>query len=125
MLVGNLEAKRDWGYAPEYVEAMWLMLQQDTPQDYVIATGEQHSVRHFIAIAAEKIGINLNWKGSAQNEVGRDDDGRSIVRVDSRYFRPAEVEALLGDSTKAREKLGWKPKISLCCCKANSNHYLP
>jgi len=112
LYLGNLNAKRDWGHAKDYVEAQWLMLQQDKPDDYVIATGEQHSVREFIEIAAQEIGLEVNWRGSGADEQGFDQHGRTIVAVDPRYFRPAEVETLLGDSSKARHKLGWVPKIS-------------
>jgi GDPmannose 4,6-dehydratase len=108
--LGNLDAKRDWGHARDYVEAMWLMLQHDEPLDLVIATGIQHSVREFTELVAHKIGINLHWTGSGENETGLDDRGKCIVRVDPRYFRPSEVEALLGDATLAREALGWSPK---------------
>ena len=109
--LGNLNAKRDWGHAKDYVEMMWLMLQQQQPEDYVIATGEQHSVREFVEAAAREIGLRVKWKGHGVEEKGYDEKGRSIVAVDPRYFRPTEVETLLGDATKAREKLGWVPKI--------------
>jgi GDPmannose 4,6-dehydratase len=112
LYLGNLNAKRDWGHAKDYVEAQWLMLQQEKPDDYVIATGEQHSVREFIEIAAQEIGLEVNWRGSGAEELGIDQHGRTIVAVDPRYFRPAEVETLLGDSSKARANLGWIPKIS-------------
>jgi GDPmannose 4,6-dehydratase len=112
LYLGNLNAKRDWGHAKDYVEAQWLMLQQDRPDDYVIATGEQHSVREFIEIAAQEIGLEVNWRGDGAEEQGIDQHGRTIVAVDPRYFRPAEVETLLGDSSKARANLGWVPKIS-------------
>jgi GDPmannose 4,6-dehydratase len=112
LYLGNLNAKRDWGHAKDYVEAQWLMLQQDKPDEYVIATGEQHSVREFIEIAAQEIGLEVNWRGSGAEEQGIDQHGRTIVAVDPRYFRPAEVETLLGDSSKARANLGWVPKIS-------------
>ncbi len=112
LYLGNLNAKRDWGHAKDYVEAQWLMLQQDKPDDYVIATGEQHSVREFIEIAAQEIGLEVNWRGDGAEEQGIDQHGRTIVAVDPRYFRPAEVETLLGDSSKARANLGWVPKIS-------------
>ena len=112
LYLGNLNAKRDWGHAKDYVEAQWLMLQQDKPDDYVIATGEQHSVREFIEIAAQEIGLEMNWRGDGAEELGIDQHGRTIVAVDPRYFRPAEVETLLGDSSKARANLGWVPKIS-------------
>ena len=126
LYLGNLEARRDWGHARDYVEMMWLMLQQDAPEDYVIASGEQHSVREFVETAAGGLGIGLRWEGSGREETGIvatvDPAGRYepppglmpgavIVRVDPRYFRPTEVETLLGDPTKAREKLGWRPQV--------------
>lgn len=110
--LGNLDALRDWGHARDYVEMQWLMLQQEQAEDFVIATGEQYSVREFLEIAAAEINLNITWKGEGVNEVGLDQDGKIIVRVDPRYFRPAEVATLLGDATKARTKLGWTPKIS-------------
>ena len=110
LYLGNLDAKRDWGHAKDYVEAMWLMLQQDKPDDYVIATGEQHSVREFVELAAPIFGINIEWIGEGLNEKGVDKiTGRSIIEVSDKYFRPTEVESLLGDATKAKEKLGWEP----------------
>jgi GDPmannose 4,6-dehydratase len=113
LYLGNLNAKRDWGHAKDFVEAMWLMLQQDTPDDYVIATGEQYSVRQFVEKVAEYHGINLGWRGEGLDEVGYDTaTGDVYVKVDPKYFRPTEVETLLGDSTKARTQLGWKPKYS-------------
>jgi GDPmannose 4,6-dehydratase len=112
LYMGNLDALRDWGHAKDYVEAQWLMLQQDKPEDFVIATGEQHSVREFIELAGRESGFEIRWQGKGVNEVGYDQKGRAVVRVDPRYFRPTEVEALLGDPTKAKEKLGWKPRIS-------------
>lgn len=112
LYLGNLNARRDWGHARDYVEMQWLMLQQDEPQDYVIATGEQYSVKEFVVAAAEELGINVRWSGEGLNEQGIDDKGRVIVSVDPNYFRAAEVETLLGDAAKAREKLGWKPKTS-------------
>ena len=113
LYLGNLNAKRDWGHAKDFVEAMWLMLQQDEPDDYVIATGEQHSVREFVEAAAPYFGMKISWEGEGIDEVGIDKlTKREVVRVSSKYFRPAEVETLLGDATKAKEKLGWKPKIS-------------
>lgn len=111
LYLGNLEARRDWGHARDYVEAQWLMLQQDEPEDYVIATGIQHSVRDFVHAAAAELDIPITWRGSGMDEKGHDAQGRCIVAVDPRYFRPTEVDALLGDPRKAREKLGWKPKI--------------
>ncbi len=111
LYLGNLNAKRDWGHAKDYVEMQWLMLQQDKPEDYVIATGEQHSVREFVEAAAAEVGLTVKWRGEGEKEHGIDENGKCIVAVDPRYFRPTEVEALLGDATKAREKLGWVPKI--------------
>ncbi len=113
LLLGNLNAKRDWGHAKDYVEAMWLMLQQDSPEDYVIATGNQYSVREFVEKSANYFGMNIVWQGEGQDEVGIDKNtGREVIKVDHKYFRPAEVESLLGDATKAKEQLGWEPKIS-------------
>jgi GDPmannose 4,6-dehydratase len=111
LFLGNLNAKRDWGHAKDYVEMMWLMLQQKAPDDFVIATGEQYSVRDFVNAAANEVGMRVTWKGEGVNEKGYDERGRCIVQVDPRYFRPTEVETLLGDPTKARTKLGWKPRI--------------
>lgn len=109
---GNLDAKRDWGYAKEYVEAMWMMLQQDEPEDYVIATGETHTPREFIEQACSLLGIDLVWKGEGLDEVGIDKQtGKEIIRIDEKYFRPAEVDLLIGDMSKAKEKLGWEPKV--------------
>ena len=111
--LGNLNAKRDWGHARDFVEAMWLMLQQDQPEDYVIATGVQYSVREFVEKAGPYFGMNIVWEGEELDEVGIDTNtGKTIIRVNPKYFRPAEVETLLGDATKAKEKLGWEPKIS-------------
>lgn len=111
--LGNLNAKRDWGHAKDFVEAMWLMLQQEKPDDYVIATGEQYSVREFVEAAAPYFGMNIEWQGEGLDEVGIDKNtGLVRVIVHPKYFRPAEVETLLGDSTKAKEKLGWQPKTS-------------
>ena len=113
LYLGNLNAKRDWGHSKDSVEAMWLMLQQPEPDDYVIATGKQHSVREFCQLAFKELGIDLEWQEEGLNEKGIDKKtGKVIVGVDPRYFRPTEVESLLGDSTKAREKLGWRPKTS-------------
>jgi len=103
---------RDWGHARDYVRAQWLMLQQPEAEDFVIATGEQHSVREFVARAGAELGMTIEWRGSAVDEQGVDTKtGRTVVKVDSRYFRPTEVDTLLGDATKARTKLGWKPEI--------------
>ena len=113
LYLGNLNAKRDWGHAQDFVEAMWLMLQQDEPDDYVIATGTQYSVRDFVDEAAPYFGMNIVWMGKGLDEVGIDaNTNRAVIRVDPKYFRPAEVETLLGDASKAKEKLGWEPKIS-------------
>ncbi len=112
LYLGNLDAKRDWGHARDYVEAQWLILQQPEPEDFVIASGEQHSVRDFVTAAAAELGIAVKWKGRGADEKGYDDLDRCIVAVDPHYFRPSEVEALLGDATKARTKLGWRPRIS-------------
>ncbi len=110
LYLGNLDAKRDWGHAKDFVEAMWLMLQQDEPDDYVIATGEQYSVREFVDKAAPYFGLSLEWQGEGLNEVAVEKTSkRTVVAVDEKYFRPAEVESLLGDPTKAKEKLGWEP----------------
>jgi GDPmannose 4,6-dehydratase len=123
--LGNLDAKRDWGHARDYVEAQWLMLQQDEPEDFVIATGKQYSVRQMVETAATELGIGLRWEGEGQDQTGIVDDlsqfkiensklktNDIVVRIDPRYFRPAEVETLLGDPTKAKEKLGWEPKVT-------------
>jgi GDPmannose 4,6-dehydratase len=112
LYLGNLNAKRDWGHAKDYIRMPWLMLQQDQPDDYVIATGVHYSVRDFVGAAAKEIGINITWRGDGLDEKGLDQQGRCIVAVDPRYFRPAEVETLLGDSSKAQKKLGWKPQIT-------------
>ena len=123
LYLGNLDARRDWGHARDYVRAMWLMLQQDSPEDYVIATGHQHSVREFVEAAALELGLHLTWEGHGADEAGRVHTadagpaaklvrGQTIVRVDRRYFRPAEVDTLLGDATKARSRLGWIPEVS-------------
>jgi GDPmannose 4,6-dehydratase len=113
LYLGNLDARRDWGHARDFVEAMWLMLQQSQPEDFVIATGAQCSVRDFVVAAAKEIGLELRWKGSGMEEHALDSNGRYVVRVDKRYFRPAEVDTLLGDASKAREKLGWRARVTL------------
>ena len=111
--LGNIDAKRDWGHAKDYVEMQWLMLQQDKPEDYVISTGVQYSVRDFVNAVAKELDIEIKWNGSGVDETGTDvATGKIVIRVDPRYFRPTEVDSLLGDSTKARERLGWAPKIS-------------
>lgn len=110
--LGNLNSKRDWGYAPEYVEAMWLMLQQDEPEDFVIATGETHSVREFIEKSGERLGFQIAWQGEGTNEVGFDKKtGQKIVVIDPRHYRPTEVDLLIGDSSYAKKKLGWEAKV--------------
>jgi len=111
LYLGNLDAKRDWGHAKDYVEMQWLMLQQDSPEDFAIATGEQYSVRDFVNAAAKELEMDINWIGTGVNEIGNW-NGKEIIKVDERYFRPTEVETLLGDSTKAKNKLGWSPKIT-------------
>lgn len=112
LYLGNLNAKRDWGHARDYIEMQWLMLQQEHAEDFVIATGVQYSVRDFVNIAALELGIKITWRGEGLGEKGFNEAGECIVAVDPRYFRPSEVETLLGDASKAREKLGWEPKIS-------------
>jgi len=121
LYLGNLDAKRDWGHAKDYVEMQWLMLQQEKPEDYVIATGEQHSVRDFIEYALDELGLAIIWQGQGLDEVAvltevttdcKKNVGEVIIRIDSRYFRPAEVETLLGDASKAKKQLGWSPKIT-------------
>ncbi|HUV70472.1 MAG TPA: GDP-mannose 4,6-dehydratase [Terracidiphilus sp.] len=112
LYLGNLDSLRDWGHARDYVEAQWMMLQQDKPQDFVIATGEQHSVREFVDLAAAELGMKLRWQGTGVDEHALDEQGRTIIRVDPRYFRPSEVETLLGDPAKARRELGWYPRTT-------------
>ena len=112
LYLGNLDAKRDWGHARDYVEVQWLMLQQEKAEDFVIATGVQYSVRDFVDAAAKELSIYIRWEGNGLEEKGYDADGNCIVSVDPRYFRPTEVETLLGDSSKARAKLGWQPKTT-------------
>ena len=112
IFLGNLEAKRDWGYSKDYIEAMWLMLQQDTPDDYVIATGETHSVREFAEYAGSLLGYNIKWSGGGLDEVGLDEkSGKVLISIDEKYYRPREVDLLLGDPTKAKQKLNWEPKV--------------
>ena len=112
LYLGNMNALRDWGHAKDYVEVQWLMLQQERPEDFVIATGSQYSVRDFVNAAATELGIKITWKGKGRDEKGYDSFGKIIVAVDSRYYRPTEVETLLGDASKAKKKLGWQPKIN-------------
>lgn len=113
LYLGNLNAKRDWGHARDFVEAMWLILQQEEPDDYVIATGEQYSVKDFVNETSPYFGMKIEWEGEGINEIGIDKNtGKTVIKVDSKYFRPSEVETLLGDPTKAKEKLGWEPKIT-------------
>lgn len=113
LYLGNLNSLRDWGHAKDYVEAQWLVLQQEQPDDYVIATGEQHSVREFVERSFHEVGIDIEWRGEGVDEKGYEKDtGRILVEVDKRYFRPTEVDTLLGDPTKARQKLGWTPKVT-------------
>jgi GDPmannose 4,6-dehydratase len=112
LYLGNMDALRDWGHAKDYVEMQWLMLQQDKPEDFVIATGVQFSVRDFVNAAAAELGMDIRWEGKGVDEKGYDDKGNCVVAVDPLYFRPAEVETLLGDATKAKQKLGWEPKIT-------------
>src|SRR5262249_53872997 len=112
LYLGNLDARRDWGHARDYVHAQWLMLQQPEPEDFVIATGEQHSVREFVVRAAAELGMHIEWRGSGAGEQGIDTiSGRTIVEVDPHYYRPTEADGLLGDASKARDKLGWRPQI--------------
>ena len=113
--LGNLDARRDWGHAKDYVEVQWIMLQQDNPEDFVISTGRQESVRTFLEIVSKKLGwLGIIWEGSGLNEIGRrKDNGQVVIKIDEKYFRPSEVETLLGDSSKAMKKLGWEPKTSL------------
>ncbi len=113
LFLGNLDARRDWGHARDYVRAQWLMMQQETPEDFVIATGEQHSVREFVELAGRELGMRISWSGSGADERGIDaKTGHTVVRLDPRYLRPAEVETLLGDASKARARLDWSPTIS-------------
>ena len=112
LYLGNMDSLRDWGHAKDYVEMQWMMLQQEQPEDFVIATGVQYSVRDFVNAAAKELGIQITWQGTGVDETGTDQNGKIIVKVDPRYFRPTEVETLLGDPTKAKEKLGWVPKTT-------------
>lgn len=112
LYLGNLDAKRDWGHARDYVEMQWLMLQQNQPEDFVIATGKQYSVRDFVNAAAEELKIKIQWQGKGIDEIGIDENGKCIVVVDSRYFRPTEVDSLIGNPAKAQKKLGWTPRTS-------------
>tara|TARA_B100000965_G_scaffold311620_1_gene271226 strand:+ start:1222 stop:2256 length:1035 start_codon:yes stop_codon:yes gene_type:complete len=114
IFLGNLNAKRDWGYAKDYVETMWLMLQQKNPDDFVISTGKAHSIREFVELAFDYVDINIEWKGNNENEIGiNSSTGETLIKIDPKYYRPAEVEFLRGDSSKANRILGWKPKTSL------------
>ena len=111
--MGNVDSNRDWGYAQDFVWAMWLMLQQDKPEDFVIATGESHSVREFLEKAFKEVGIEIAWEGSGLNEIGKDvSTNKILIQIDPRYFRPTEVDFLLGDPSKAKKKLGWEAKVS-------------
>lgn len=129
LYLGNLNAKRDWGHAKDFVKAMWLMLQQKTPEDYVIATGKQYSVKEFIEKACPYFGFDIRWEGEGLNEIGiNSNTNKTIIKIDSRYFRPTEVDSLLGDFSKAKEKLNWSPKISfeelieeMCVFEMNNN----
>ncbi|HAY33382.1 MAG TPA: GDP-mannose 4,6-dehydratase [Ignavibacteria bacterium] len=113
LFMGNIDSKRDWGYAPEYCEAMWRMLQQDKPEDFVIATGETHSVREFIEVAFKEIGIDIEWKGKDEDEKGiNSKTGETVIEIDKNYFRPTEVDLLIGDPSKAKKLLGWEPKVT-------------
>jgi len=113
LYLGNLDAKRDWGFAPEYCEGMWLMMQQEQPDDYILATGESHTIREFCELTFNELDINIEWKGSEENEMGIDTKtGKQIIGINEKYYRPTEVEELLGDATKAKNKLGWQPKTS-------------
>jgi GDPmannose 4,6-dehydratase len=112
LYLGNMDAKRDWGFAGDYVKAMWLMLQQEEPEDFVIATGETHSVREFVELAFREVGIDIEWQGEGVDEVGVDSEtGNLLVEIDPAYYRPTEVDLLLGNPSKAREKLGWNSNV--------------
>jgi GDPmannose 4,6-dehydratase len=112
LYLGNLEARRDWGHARDYVEMQWLMLQQNQPEDFVIATGEQHSIREFVEAAASELNVSVSWRGHGSDERGYDAHGHCIVRIDPRYLRPAEVDSLVGHAAKARSQLGWRPRVT-------------
>jgi GDPmannose 4,6-dehydratase len=112
VFIGNLNARRDWGHARDYVEGMWRIVQQPQPDDYVLATGEAHSVREFCERAFAVVGHRIRWQGTGVDEVGIDESGRALIKVDARYFRPTEVDVLVGDAAKARAKFGWKPRVS-------------
>jgi GDPmannose 4,6-dehydratase len=113
LYLGNLDAKRDWGYAPEYCEGMWLMLQQDKPQDYILATGENHTIREFIELTFKELDIKIEWQGKKEEEIGLNaQTGKKIIGIDKKYYRPTEVEQLMGDASKAKNELGWEPKTS-------------
>ena len=114
LYLGNLDAKRDWGYAPEFCEGMWLMLQQEKPEDYVLSTGRTHTIREFVDLTFKELSINLEWRGDGRNEIAIDKEtGNKIVSIDEKYFRPTEVDILMGDSSKAKEQLGWESKTTL------------
>jgi len=113
LYLGNLDAKRDWGYAPEYCEGMWLMLQQEKPQDYILATGENHTIREFIELTFKELDIKIEWQGKKEEEIGLNaQTGKKIIGIDKKYYRPTEVEQLMGDASKAKNELGWEPKTS-------------
>lgn len=121
--IGNLDARRDWGYAPDYVEGMWRILQQEKPDDFVLSTGETHSVREFIEIAMQELGHNITWSGTGVDEIGTDESGRVILRINKEFYRPAEVELLIGDSSKAKKVFGWSPKTSFKDLVSKMIHY--
>jgi GDPmannose 4,6-dehydratase len=111
--LGNMDARRDWGHAEDYVDGMWRILQHERPEDFVLATGETHTVRKFVELCFEEVGVRIQWRGQGINEVGFDQQGRQLVRVNSKYFRPSEVDLLIGDAKKAREKLGWAARRTI------------
>ena len=124
LLLGNLNAKRDWGYAPEYCEGMWRMLQQEKPEDFILATGEQHSVREFVECSFKELDIHIDWQGEGEHEIGINQvTGETIVGIDPKYYRPTEVETLLGDATKAKEILGWEAKTPFTELVKKMVHY--